>query len=151
MIWFVSPAIAEDGETFFESEIRPVLANRCVACHGPDRKEGGRRLDSREAIGELAETGLLMKVIRGEAVAPVSCVLEQRLSEAFFRWISLGLPWPEKATVASPEDRADLARRHWAFQPVLYGPPRPIGALSCAAFPTPSPASRLRTRRFRNL
>ncbi len=118
MIWFVSPAIAEDGETFFESEIRPVLANRCVACHGPDRKEGGRRLDSREAIGELAETGLLMKVIRGESVAPVSCVLEQRLSEAFFRWISLGLPWPEKATVASPEDRADLARRHWAFQPV---------------------------------
>lgn len=118
VIWVASPAIAEDGETFFESKIRPVLANRCVACHGPDRKEGGRRLDSREAIGELAGTGRLMKVIRGESAAPASCVLEPRLTENFLRWISLGLPWPEKATVASREDRAELAHRHWAFQPV---------------------------------
>lgn len=154
VVWVASSAIADDGEIFFESTIRPALATRCVSCHGPDREDGGLRLDSREAVSGSAATGTLMKVIRGRSTAPASCVLEPRLAEAFDRWITLGLPWPEQATVASSEDRADLARRHWAFQPVRE-PPVPGGEVNpldafvverlAAAGLTPSPEADRRT------
>src|SRR5690242_11179347 len=35
---------------FFESKVRPVLVEKCFACHGPENQKGGIRLDSREAI-----------------------------------------------------------------------------------------------------
>src|SRR5690606_39024628 len=109
---------ATEGETFFETEIRPVLATRCVSCHGPERQAGGARLDSREGVAASNEDGLFSATIRGAGTAPAACVLEPRLAEAFERWIEAGLPWPERATVTSEEDRAEAGRRHWAFQPV---------------------------------
>jgi cytochrome c553 len=133
---------AEDGETFFESEIRPVLASRCVACHGPEKQEGDTRLDSRAGAAATVATGLFAKTIRGRSAAPTSCVLENRLADAFDRWIALGLPWPERATVASAEDRAEIARRHWAFQPIREpavpdsGPANPIDAFVAARLKT---------------
>src|SRR5262245_51338545 len=35
---------------FFESKIRPLLANNCYECHGAKKQNNGLRLDSREAI-----------------------------------------------------------------------------------------------------
>ena len=104
-------------DAFFEKEIRPVLVTRCVSCHGPGRQEARIRLDSREAISQI-ETSHLIAVIRGETSAPVSCVPELHLADALHRWIDLGYPWPENVTVTSPGDRDEMARRHWAFQPV---------------------------------
>jgi hypothetical protein len=113
-------AAQPEQEAFFETEIRPVLATRCVSCHGPDKQEGGLRLDSREAvIGVRRRAGVFARTIRGRSTAPASCVLEPRIADAFDQWIALGLPWPEKITVASATDRAELARRHWAFQPII--------------------------------
>ena len=43
------PAQNSDTEQFFESKIRPILANNCYACH-TGAKSGGLRLDSREGI-----------------------------------------------------------------------------------------------------
>jgi len=37
-------------EDYFKSEIRPLLANRCVVCHHEGRAEGGLRLDTREGF-----------------------------------------------------------------------------------------------------
>ncbi|MHC5539020.1 hypothetical protein ACYOEI_12450, partial [Singulisphaera rosea] len=34
--------------TFFEEKIRPVLAGHCQSCHGPQKQEGGLRVDWRE-------------------------------------------------------------------------------------------------------
>ena len=42
----VNPQQAE----FFETHVRPVLAENCYSCHGPDRQMAGLRLDSRAAI-----------------------------------------------------------------------------------------------------
>ena len=41
------PLAAQDFD-FFEKQVRPILANRCYACHGPHAGEGqaGLRLDS---------------------------------------------------------------------------------------------------------
>ena len=115
---FSTVVIAKDGEALFESEIRPLLATRCVSCHGPDKADGGLRLDSRAAISVPLASGLFLDTIGGQSTAPASCVLEPRLVEPFVRWIALGLPWPENVTVASAGDRAAAARRHWAFQPL---------------------------------
>ena len=30
----------------FQSEVRPILSDRCIACHGPDEHKAGLRLDS---------------------------------------------------------------------------------------------------------
>lgn len=114
-------------EAFFEKEIRPVLATRCVSCHGPEKSEGGVRLDARETIAPLVPEGGFVRVIRGRSTAPAACVLEPRLADAFEQWIALGLPWPEESTVTSAEDRAAAARHHWAFQPVRE-PAVPAGA-----------------------
>jgi len=111
-------ATTPEEEAFFETEIRPVLATRCVSCHGPEKQAGGTRLDSREAAVAVSDEGVLSRTIRGKGTAPAACVLEPRLGDAFDQWIALGLPWPERATVTSAEDRAAAASRHWAFQPV---------------------------------
>ena len=45
-----------DAEQFFESKIRPVLANNCYTCH-TGAKSGGLRLDSRESIIQGGKSG----------------------------------------------------------------------------------------------
>ena len=48
---------------FFEMRVRPLLAEHCYSCHGPDKQKAGLRLDSLEAIqkgswhGAVVESG----------------------------------------------------------------------------------------------
>lgn len=123
----VMAAVEPEGEAFFETEIRPVLATRCVSCHGPGKAAGGIRLDSRDALAGLVPDNAFVATVSGRSTAPASCVLEPRLVGTFREWIALGLPWPERSTVTTSEDRATAARRHWAFQAVTE-PQIPSGA-----------------------
>src|SRR5687767_12453195 len=63
---------------FFENKVRPVLAQHCTKCHGPERQNNGLRLDSRASVikgsayGPVVEPGKpdsskLIKAIRHEA------------------------------------------------------------------------------------
>src|ERR1700758_4370395 len=45
-----------DAEQFFESKVRPILANNCYTCH-TGAQSGGLRLDSREAILKGGKSG----------------------------------------------------------------------------------------------
>src|SRR5947209_1712474 len=42
---------------FFESDIRPLLIERCSKCHSGDKPKGGLRLDSRESLMAGGENG----------------------------------------------------------------------------------------------
>lgn len=42
----------------FKSQIAPVLLERCVACHGPEKARGGYRLDSFEGLTKPGESKL---------------------------------------------------------------------------------------------
>src|SRR5262245_5459452 len=52
-------AHAADQPVDFGRQIRPILANNCLKCHGPDAAErkAGLRLDVREAALGEAESG----------------------------------------------------------------------------------------------
>lgn len=41
----------------FETQIRPLLAGKCLGCHGERRQEGGLRLDAREHLLEGGDSG----------------------------------------------------------------------------------------------
>src|SRR5260370_40502950 len=49
---------------FFEKQVRPLLADHCHKCHGPDEQKGGLRLDSRSGVLAGGDTG--PAVVRGK-------------------------------------------------------------------------------------
>src|SRR3954468_23215875 len=49
--------IPPDQIEFFEKQVRPVLADQCYKCHGPDKQKGGLRMDSRDALLKGGEDG----------------------------------------------------------------------------------------------
>src|SRR5438105_2084459 len=53
----VAAADPDDGIAFFESRIRPVLAEQCYGCHGEKKQRGKLRLDSKEALLKGGESG----------------------------------------------------------------------------------------------
>ena len=57
----VAPARADApsaaGDEFFEKEVRPLLVERCLKCHGGEKTRGGLKLTSRDAILQGGDTG----------------------------------------------------------------------------------------------
>src|SRR5207248_1546078 len=45
------------GDELFEKHVRPVLVERCLSCHGPEKPKGGLRLDTREAVLKGGDSG----------------------------------------------------------------------------------------------
>ena len=41
---------APEGDDFFEKQIRPLLVEHCLECHGPKKQQGGLRLTSRSSL-----------------------------------------------------------------------------------------------------
>jgi hypothetical protein len=116
----------------FEKSVRPVLVEKCVGCHGPEKAKGGLRLDTRDALLKGGDRGagaipgkpkesLLLKAISHayeELKMPPSGKLPARDLAALTKWVEHGLPWPEHVTLAAPNAIQTAAAKHWAFQPV---------------------------------
>ncbi|MFM7132724.1 MAG: DUF1549 domain-containing protein, partial [Planctomycetota bacterium] len=125
-ICFAPPALAA-GESApdFDREIRPILAAKCFACHGPDAeaREAGLRLDTFEgataaldegaraiAPGDPAASLLLARVAHSdpeERMPPHGEPLTAAEIDAVRRWIASG------AAYADP----------WAFRPIRPASP----------------------------
>ena len=126
----VPAAGAPEQVEFFEKKIRPVLAENCFRCHGPEKQKGGLRLDSRAALlrgtedgpvinpADLAHSKLVASVRReGENPMPPKDHLESAQVEALVQWVKMGAPYPEPAPSDKHPAGPDPAK-HWAFQPV---------------------------------
>ena len=97
-----------DADRFFVTDVKPLLASRCVSCHGPDKAEGGLRLDSREATLKGGDSGpavvpgkpqkslLLMAIKRTHKILemPPKEKLTGRDIGVMERWIREGVRWP---------------------------------------------------------
>lgn len=128
---------------FFEMRVRPLLAEHCYSCHGPDKQKAGLRLDSLEAIqkgsrhGAVVESGkpdgsLLITAVRRtdpDLQMPPKKALNAEQVKDLENWVQLGMPWPEtKATHGGKgggHQFTDEDRSWWAFQPVKkVSPPK---------------------------
>ena len=131
-----SVAAPPEGVAFFEKQVRPILVEKCVSCHGPDRQKGELRLDSRAALLAGGERGaavvagkpgqsLLLRALShdGELKMPPKSKLSEAEVASVQEWVRLGAPWPDSGTTFvtpkggerafTPEEKA-----YWAFQPL---------------------------------
>jgi len=136
-----------DELAFFESKIRPVLAQSCYKCHAEtsSKVRGGLLLDTREGIrlggdtGPAIVPGDLEKSLLIEAIRYTNPDTEMppqksggKLPDAviadFERWVKMGAPDPRerKSAAVAPTKKWDSegAKKWWAFQP-LRPPPVP--------------------------
>src|ERR1700688_2825455 len=51
------PAVSPSQAQFFETKIRPILADNCWKCHGEQKHKGELRLDSRSALLAGGDSG----------------------------------------------------------------------------------------------
>ena len=138
----ITPAQLE----FFETKIRPVLAESCYECHNSvNKKKGKLALDWREpmlkggseglaVVPGKPEESLLIKSIRHEDDLEMPSKAP-KLSDAviadFVKWIEMGAPDPrtEKPTKEDLEtsvkwdDVRDKRAKWWSFQPLKYSIP----------------------------
>ena len=112
---------------FFEANIRPLLAEKCLQCHGGRKQWGGLRLDSREALMKGGESGaaiipgnpdesLLIELILEtdkDVRMPKDGQLTKRQIDDLGRWIDMGAPYP--ASTTGTQHKRDP--NHWAFHP----------------------------------
>ena len=103
-------------EISFRKQIQPLLANRCIACHGPDEngREAGLRLDTEAGAKDYAieagnadDSELIARIESDDPDVvmpppghgkPFSPAEQQLLRD----WIDQGAPW----------------QGHWAFEPI---------------------------------
>ncbi len=135
------PTRAEEANIeFFETRIRPLLAEHCYDCHGEKKQKGGLRLDSREStlkggdsgtavIPGKVEDSLLIKAIRytdkdlqmpPPAKDGTSRQLPAESIANLEAWVKMGAPDPRSDppaadTPANPKMDLDAARKLWAF------------------------------------
>ena len=105
----------------FQREVRPILSDKCFACHGPDSaaREADLRLDTRE--GALADLGGYAAIAPGDLDASE---LIYRITTDDKREL---MPPPESGLSLTEEERATLHAwirqgaeytPHWSFAPV---------------------------------
>ena len=130
-----APSFTGPQLEFFEKQIRPLLSNRCYACHSHKSKKlkANLRLDSRAAVlrggdtgpaaiaGKAAKSLLIDAINYGETYQmPPQAKLPKAEIAALTRWVEMGLPWPQEAPPGDPmaSDPFDLAERqqqHWSW------------------------------------
>ncbi|REJ93847.1 MAG: DUF1549 domain-containing protein [Planctomycetota bacterium] len=115
----------------FDHEIRPILSAKCQKCHGPNRQEGGLRLDTEAAMraggesgsllpSQASPDGLLLEAVRRESLEmPPDEPLADEEIAALAKWIERGAPWPEHgASVRVDPHFTDEDRQFWSLRPV---------------------------------
>jgi mono/diheme cytochrome c family protein len=157
----VPPSRAEDPRPaaaqveFFEKAVRPVLAENCINCHGPDKQKARLRLDSRAALLTGGESGpvivpgkpeasLLIKAVHydddGPQMPPKRKLTGEQIA-ALTTWVRDGAVWPEtdaQVRTVSPASQFKITakdREFWSFRPIT-DPPLP--AVRDAAWPQTS-------------
>jgi hypothetical protein len=122
------------GTEFFESRIRPLLAERCLKCHGETKVKGGLRLDSKAGWEKGGDSGPaivprkpgsspLVKMIRSEPGHLPQMPPDRPLAEAqvadLVRWIEQGAPDPRTGSVSAAKAIDwKAAAEFWSFRPV---------------------------------
>ncbi len=144
-----------DQLRFFETSIRPLLADHCYECHGAEVQESDLRVDSLRGMLAGGKAGASLVPGKPSSSLMLTAVSyhdselrmppDQKLSDAqiadLTRWIDMGAPHPDGGSMTNnrreprPLAPVDIeqGRKHWAFQsPVKPKPPQVDSALLAA-------------------
>lgn len=137
---WLSTSGAEESTIDFRRDIRPILSDKCYACHGPDShsRAGGFRLDQQESALGTADSGEhpivpgdpeasevyrrlvseydFMKMPPDETNKPMTA----EEIEAIRQWIEQGAVWQDHWSLVVPERPAvpEVQDSSWARQPM---------------------------------
>lgn len=103
------------GAADYLKDIKPLLKERCVSCHGTVKQKGDLRLDAGALIPKDARQDLLERVQshdEDERMPPEGARLTTMQVEALQQWVGAGAPFPGDEVI--PKKPSE----HWAFQPV---------------------------------
>ena len=127
----VCSAVADDRETQFELEIRPIFVEHCYGCHAEKKQSGSLRVDSLSALLAGGDSGaalmpgdssksLLIQAVRrvSELKMPPDDPLREEQISALVRWVDNGAFWPKSKSLSNEAKSGTRAETHWAFQPI---------------------------------
>jgi hypothetical protein len=124
-----------DEAVSFDLQVRPILSDKCFACHGPEEasREGGFRLDEQESAFGEADSGLT-PIVPGdlessELIARITSddesmrmpppdshkTLSAEEIETLRRWIAAGAPWKKHWSLVTPQRPELPAVKHEAW------------------------------------
>ena len=137
--WLVGGSISQaDDETVYQSKVKPILHERCYACHGALKREGGLRLDTAVAAVRGGESGAAIQPSEPDAselltritstdmavrMPPEGEPLKPEQIGVIRQWIVSGAKAP-----GDEQPQADPLQ-HWSFQAPVR-PPVPVAANS---------------------
>src|SRR6186997_49897 len=122
-LFATAAASGAEPKLSFNHDIRPILSDKCFACHGPDanKRQAGLRLDIRDVATKPLESG-------ETAIVPGKAAMSELLKRVSAADKSEMMPPPEsKLGHLTPEQVATLKRwieegaeyqGHWSFLPV---------------------------------
>ncbi|HVW02321.1 MAG TPA: DUF1553 domain-containing protein [Planctomycetaceae bacterium] len=120
----------------FAREVQPLIAKRCVRCHGPDQAKGGVRLDSKEGVlaeGESGEHPVVPKDLEAsellrrissedqlERMPPEGKPLTKSEIDVIRRWIAQGAEWQEHWGFRKPAhpEAPTVKNQEWVKNPI---------------------------------
>ncbi len=113
---FSTVCAVEDDGIDFQRDIRPLISDRCFACHGPDEQKAGLRLDSGDGLASGSRHGEIL-----DRAAPAESEILRRI---FSEDPDEVMPPPEIKKPLNEEQKSLLRQwvmegaryeRHWAF------------------------------------
>ncbi|MDX2021532.1 MAG: PSD1 and planctomycete cytochrome C domain-containing protein [Deltaproteobacteria bacterium] len=131
---WLSVALTPAAPVDFQQHVAPLLAERCLPCHGPEKRKGALRLDAKATALEGGATGpalvpghgedsLLIQRIKGlgdeDRMPPEGPPLTPAQIQSLTRWIDEGANWGAQEAAPAPTT-ADAT--HWAYRAVARPP-----------------------------
>ena len=133
-LWFIGTAVlttaapvdSDRGEIDSDRDIRPIFAENCLTCHGPDaaNRQAGLRLDTREGATALLSDDR-QAIVPGDSK---SSTLVERISS---QDPADRMPPPDAGEPLSDHavqllrrwiDQGAVWQKHWAYRPVELAP-----------------------------
>ena len=130
---------------FFESKVRPLLAQNCYQCHSEQAKilYSNLRVDGRVALlnggargpaivpGDPNSSQLIQAVRYENLEMPPAGRLSEDQIEVLVKWVEMGAPWPDLELAGgakTPKGQTNLtaSQSHWAWKPVQKGSSPPV-------------------------
>ena len=120
----------------FAKDIQPLIARKCLHCHGPSHQEGGLRLDGPGAVGAKLESGevgivagkpdhseVMKRVLSDDEsvrMPPKAKPLSEREAALLKAWIEQGAKWESHWAFEAPQPQTppEVKDKNWIKNPI---------------------------------